>query len=219
MTSKITQDQVPHAPDDLLHPYSRKLFRHWESIRGELSAPRKSEVDLRHIAELLPQIGILERQPLQSLYNWRLAGTGICKIFGHEVTKCEFMAGWNPFEKKTISRALDATVSGHQPCVARLKGHTEDGDMFGLELLALPIATKRAGITHVLVSLSKFRDTRRIEQHPLTTFELSRLKMIWTEHADGKVHSRRPEGLEPAEADGQARPVFRVIEGGLSLPN
>ena len=217
MTTTNNNDQVPYTPDDILHPSSRKLFHHWESVRGEDSAPRKLDIDLKHLADLLPQIGILQRHPLQSVYNWRLAGSGICDIFGTEVTKSRFMDDWDDFERTVISQALDAAISGHQPCVARLRATNQHGDLTGLELLALPVSTKKANITHLLIGLFRFREPEKTEQQPLTSFDLSRLKMIWTEHAHDKVHGHHRNPPQPGIADAPARPVFRVIEGGLSV--
>ncbi len=216
MTTTSSNNQVPDTPDDILHPSSRLLFRHWESVRGEDSAPRKLDIDLKHLAGLLPNIGILQRHPLQPVYHWRLAGSGICKIFGTEVTKTRFMEGWDDFESTVISKALDASISGHQPCVARLRAYSPHSDLTGLELLALPVTTKTANVTHLLIGLFRFREPAKADRQPLTHFDLSRLKMIWTEHAREKVHCQRRKEQQSGIAETPARPVFRVIDGGLS---
>lgn len=216
MNTTSNNDQFSCALDDILHPGSRYLFRHWESVRGEQSAPLKSDIDLKHLKDHLPHIGILQRHALKSSYRWRLAGTAICRLFGSEVTNAEFMADWHEFERKTIAQALDSTVGGHQPCVARLKAQNKYGDIVGLELLALPVITKQAHVTHLLVGLSQFRELDKIHPRALTDFELSRLKMIWTEHAKAKVHSVLAHDPHAIQTGAPERPVFRVIEGGLN---
>ena len=40
------------APEEILHPGSRALFRYWETIRMEDSAPNRRRLDLNRLAPL-----------------------------------------------------------------------------------------------------------------------------------------------------------------------
>ena len=216
MTTPSTKDQADRTPDDILHPDNRQLFRYWESIRGEQSAPSKSDIDLKKISRLLPYLGILERHPLRQLYHWRLAGTGICKLFNSRLTGEQFMSDWQAFESSVVSRMLDSVISSHQPSIARIKASNSQGDSIGLELLALPYATSKPNITHLLVGIVMFREPSWLGQQEITGIELSKVKMICTEHASSHSASGAAISLSPAQAGDINQPLFRVIEGGLT---
>lgn len=216
MTTTSNLTQTDSTPDDILHPDSRKLFRYWESIRREKSAPDKSDFDLKQIANLLPFMGVLQRHPLKQVYNWRLAGTGICRMFTANLTNTQFVHDWQPFESSVISRMLDTAVSSHQPCVARIKASNSQGDTIGLELLVLPVATSSPAITHLYVGLVPFRQPAWLGKDALTYFELSKVRMIWTEHGAEHRNSNAQTAIALAPADQMNRPFFRVIQGGLS---
>ena len=216
MTTTNSLSPANHTPEDILHPDSRKLFRYWESIRREKTAPTKADLDIRQIAGLLPFLGILERHPLRQVYHWRLAGTGICKVFARELTQRRFLEGWPEFETSVLSRMLDTVVSTHQPSIARIKASSEHGEIIGLELLVLPVTTDRPNVTHLLVALVPFREPIWIGEVPLATFELSKVKMIWTEHANGHANTDFGAALIQSTSQVTHRPHFRVIDGGLS---
>jgi hypothetical protein len=216
MTTTNSLSPANHTPEDILHPDSRKLFRYWEGLRREKTAPAKSDLDIKQIAGILPFLGILERHPLRQVYHWRLAGTGICKVFAHNLTQTRFLAGWPEFETSVLSRMLDTVVSNHQPSIARIKAGSEHGEIIGLELLVLPVTTDRPNVTHLLVALVPFREPLWIGEIPLATFELSKVKTIWTEHASSHASTHIGAALTPTSGQTSNRPLFRVIDGGLT---
>ncbi len=202
------------APETILHPTSRELFRYWERLRKEDSAPQKNTLELKEIPSLLPHIGILERHPLKQQYSWRLAGTGLCKLFGREMTGTQFLKGWPEFEASVVARMLDAVVSSHQPAIARIRASNSVGEQLGLELLALPLATERPNRTLVLTGLMAFRQPLWLGKKQLTQFELSRVKMITTEHAGTNACDSHLAAFGDGTESEPGRPLFRVIEGG-----
>lgn len=212
-TRETTANQ--RTPEEILHPDSRTLFRFWESIRGENSTAQRSNIDLRQIKELLPWLAIMERHPLKPEYSWRLAGTGICKIWHKEITGDIFMADWDQFERDTVCRLMDNVIASHQPCVARFKAVYEDGEMLGLEMLSLPVTASNRQTTQIMAGFVPFRMPLWLGQNTISRLELSSVKTIWTEHY--KQAPRHVPDVARDTASSSSRPLFRVIEGGREI--
>ena len=47
---------------ETVHSQSRMLFRIWEAMRGERSAPYRSDLDLKQARKLMPHLFIAEQQ-------------------------------------------------------------------------------------------------------------------------------------------------------------
>ena len=201
-------------PDDILHPTSRSFFRHWEAVRGERPMPARPDIDLAALAPILPWLCILERDPRRRVYTWRLAGTGVCRLWGKELTGREMLAGWDGFERETMTRLLDSVSATHQPCAARFRARSFGGEELGIEMMAVPVlACRPAGDeVQVLAALAPFRDPHWLGRDPLVSFQLARVRVLWTSampEADAAMFRL------PALA-GAAGPAarLRVIDGG-----
>ncbi len=199
------------TPEEILHPDSRELFRFWERVRGENSAIARNQVDLRQIRKILPWIAILERHPLRPAYTWRLAGSGVCRIWNAELTAQPFLADASAYDHDTICRLLDNVVASHQPCISRYKAVYEDGEMLGLEMLAVPVLSASGTTTQLLCSVVPFRAPYWLGQACITRLELSKVKMIWTEHFDHHANHTN-KLIDRTRVDGG--PLLRVIDGG-----
>lgn len=203
------QPDACQGESQILHPGSRALFRYWEGIRGEESAPRRDQIDLKQIRNLVPGLAIIERTSGISRYRWRLAGSEICEIFRHEVTGRPVLEGWNPFERDVIARLLDGAVDHRQPCILRFRLHSDHGQLIGTEMIGLPLRAADGSI-HVFGGMFAFRDIHPISYTGIVAMELSGARAIWTEHLPGdqriNVQFREP-------ATRPFRP-FQVFAGG-----
>ena len=73
------------------HPVSREFFTYWESKRGEARAPERGDVDPSALRELLGDIFVLSYDDAAT-YPFRVAGTRVCALFGHDVKDASFPA-------------------------------------------------------------------------------------------------------------------------------
>lgn len=194
------------APPEIVHPSCRELFRYWERLRGERSAPSRDQIDLRAMAAILPWVGILERDGARRSYRWRVAGTGITSLWGRSLAGRELTVGWPDFERRTVVWALDAVTVRLQPFVARLNVMGADNGPVGIELLALPVEARAPGAIQVLCALLPFRDPVSISRSAFAGIELSNLRAIWVEPLPGDALARQ------ARLGGPCR--LRVIAGG-----
>jgi hypothetical protein len=202
------------APREILHPLSRALFRYWEKVRGERSAPDRRDIDLKEIREIVRWLCILEREPVRQCYRWRLAGTGICRIFGRELTGDSVFRQWDRFEQQMLSGMLDQVIGTLQPSVSRIRAVTLSGEQLGLELIALPMLPERGMVPHIFGALIPFREPDWLGADPLTSFSLSAVKVIWTEPIPGEAGPAAD--LKPRSARGRTIVPFQVIDGGLA---
>lgn len=209
-------DEKPKTkvPSDIMHPSSRILFRFWEATRGEMAAAKKQDLDLKKVAKILPNLCILERELNKPAYKWRLAGTGICRIWGHELTNTDVLANWPEFEKQTMLSGFDMVVATMQPCVARFKALTDQGEEIGIEFIGFPIQDSNTGAIQILAAMVPFRSPNWLGTQNLINFEISSMRKIWTDNV--------PQDSEANPIDisfgkkNQTPPFLKVIEGGKS---
>lgn len=198
-------------PEEILHPGSRALFRYWEGLRGERSAPNRDELDLFAVRQHLPSLFIMERHLARQSYRWRLTGTKICEIWRQELTGKDVLANWPPFERDLAVRLLDGVVGSMQPCVMRFRLYSSLNHQIPVEMLCLPLRNYTRDAIHVLGSIMAFSDAGKLGYDRIQNVELLSARAIWTEPVPG----------DPLVSTGGrmiARPTanFRVIEGGKS---
>ena len=194
------------APEAILHPGSRHLFSYWNGLRRDRAAPGRQEIELRALAPILPWLGIVERQARPRRHRWRLAGTGIGRIWGSGLTGAAVAADWAEVYRHALVRALDGVCERRQPFVARLKATSAEGEALGIELFAAPVAIDDDKTVQTLCSVLPFRDPQWLGHVPLVDIELSTLTAIWL----------GPLPDEISHLQGSVAPRLRVIRGGRS---
>lgn len=195
--------QATATPEEMLHPGSRALFRYWEAIRGEMSAPPRDWLDLKKIRSLVPFLFMIERRPGKS-YVWRLAGTGVCELWGMELTGKPALARGERFERETVASLLDGVIDAHQPFVLRFRLKSAMGLSVAAEFVGLPLRARNGEGTYVFGVIMPFREVTRPRHDEVTGFELSAARTIWTEPVPGA-------GLSPVKNAAQG---FQIINGG-----
>ena len=167
------------APEAILHPASRSLFGYWNWLRAGRSAPCRRDIDLRPLAPILPWLGIMEREPDLRCHRWRLAGTGIARLWGRGLTGQQVAADWPDVYRRALVRALDGVCERQQPFVARLKAVSADGDALGIELFAATVEAAEGGAFQALCTVVPFREPLWLGRVPLVDIELTTLTAIW----------------------------------------
>ena len=195
---------------EILNPASRWLFRYWESIRGEQCAAPRSRVEIAPLRQQLPWIFIAERAVEGNLHPLRLAGTEICRLWGENMTRKCLFASWSKFERDTIAGLFDGVLDQNQPFVMRVRARSAFGNSVSIEILGVPVVDDRSGATQVLGSVIPFRIPEWLGADHLVAFELSAVRIIWTDAVPQEpalMHPQRVHG-------GQRKPKLSVIRGG-----
>ncbi len=203
-------NQLSQVDSQILHPGTRLLFRHWETVRAERAAPKRDDLDLRHIRSLLPNVLIIEREEGDDNYRWRLAGTDLCHIFRRELTGQDALALGDRFERQTIRKLYQSVITSLQPCLLRYKLTTDTGVVIGVEQVGLPLLNTAETKVHVFGGLFSFNDTSSLNYHAVVGIELASARTIWTEHLPGDKLVERL--THPANSP----QWLRVIAGGKS---
>lgn len=105
----------PELGDDL-----RAALDYWHKKRGQRLAPCRADIDPVEIAPLLPRVMLVDvsAEPLD--FRFRLAGTGIFKIHGAELTNKRALELEPPAYAALIHRLYCDTLARRAPLAHRL---------------------------------------------------------------------------------------------------
>jgi hypothetical protein len=200
-----TSTGTTQVNNQVLHPGSRALFRYWEGLRAENPFPRRRQILLDDLKDIMPQLMILEPDRTKSTFRFRLSGTGVDLLFCQTLTGKDALAGWDSFERDVMMRILRVAHESYQPALIRMRLFTDLNEIIGAELLALPVERNdRRGI-ELFGGLFPFADVNRMAFNRITTRQLVTTRTVWTEHVDGQ-----------GSLSARTKPALRVIAGGLT---
>lgn len=117
---------------------TRKLFAYWNERRGSRLAPERGDIEPGAIREILGDSFIVAFDPASD-HPFRLTGTRVCMLLGHELKGEPFVQLWDQASRQRV-RDLAATVAGEAVAtVAGVTARTAEGSHAALELLLLPL--------------------------------------------------------------------------------
>jgi hypothetical protein len=91
----------------------------------------------------------------------------------------------------------------------RCRARTDSGRLVNLEIIGLPVETEDGGTTQVMGLVMPLGDPDLLRGEPLVSFELTSVRIIWTEPVPGQPKS-------PEEAEAKPLRHLQVIDGGLA---
>ncbi|WP_374634992.1 PAS domain-containing protein [Ferrovibrio sp.] len=141
------------SPGEAMHPNIKRLYEHWRALAPDRPLPGRQHIDPLNFPDLLPGIWLLqvERDPLR--FRYRLAGTNIVEVAGHEVTGL-YMEEAHPQIKNqpnALARYINAAKNGRP---SRRKGKAtlwQHKDFHLIENLLLPLAKDGETVDMILV--------------------------------------------------------------------
>ena len=83
------------------------LYKYWNGVRAGRIAPRRLEIEPARIAGILAETFMLERITAAE-FQFRLAGSRLCELFGSELRGTDFLDGWNAADRDLLERQLAA---------------------------------------------------------------------------------------------------------------
>jgi hypothetical protein len=200
---------------------TRELFAYWNRLRGARSAPERADVDPGAIREILSDTFMLEAGD-DGDFPFRLSGSRICALMGHEMKGALFLDMWTGADRATVAGALATVSDDAAVAVLGARGETDLGRQVDLELVMLPL--RHRGRTHarIIGALAPVETPYWLGSCPVTHFELASLRMIWPSGrrqtmASQVAASPTPPALQPGAAmAGAARRIgrFLVFDGG-----
>src|SRR5882757_4769941 len=124
------------------HPSIRHLFDYWNGRRGRRVAPARSDIDPRAIRHVLADTFILSGDPRRG-YQFRLAGTRVCSLFGRELKGEAFLDLWSLASRDEVGTMLATVADEAVGVVVDAAGMSAAGATLSLELLLLPLSYGR----------------------------------------------------------------------------
>ncbi|MDR4308370.1 PAS domain-containing protein [Chelatococcus sambhunathii] len=193
---------------------TKDLFGYWNRLRGARAAPERSDVDPAAIRGTLADVFILEVDRLAT-FPFRLSGSRICALTGHEMRGERFLDLWRGPDRETVRGALDSVSDDAAVAVVGARGLTELDRRVDLEIALLPL--RHRGRTHarLLGSMAPVETPYWLGVSPVTRFELTSLRMIWPS-GRRRFRDADPEPSPPPTIRDAGRRIgrFFVFDGG-----
>jgi hypothetical protein len=124
------------------HAASRELYAYWEERRGTRPAPERADIEPGAIRGVLSDAFILGLDHFGN-YPMRLAGTRVCALFGREIKAESFLDLWTPPCRRVVADLLAILADEYVGTVAGVTAQNSAGEAIDLELLFLPLGTRR----------------------------------------------------------------------------
>jgi len=124
---------------------SRELYAYWNLLRGQRSAPERSEIDPGAIRGVLADTFILEVDSVNR-YPLRIAGTRTNALFLRELKGAAFLDLWQAADQQEIATLLAGLTDEAAAVLAGASAGPQGLQPLELELLLLPL--RHHGNTH-----------------------------------------------------------------------
>lgn len=203
-----------------MQPSLQTLQSYWNEVRAGRLAPQRLEIEPSRIAGILSETFMLERIDAGK-YQFRLAGTRLCEVFGSELRGKNFLDGWSDEDRLLLERYL--TTISEQGAAALLTIEGAFDTRHRVELAANLLPLLHAGkITRIIGAMSATSAPYWLGTEPLRSRRLKHHQLVWP---DGRPHAMlarlgQQAPFHPALTGAGVRVVktgqrrFRVLEGG-----
>ena len=140
---------------EAVYPANRSILEYWLSLRRDDALPLRTDLDPRHIRQSLSKLMIIQVWPGERVVG-RLAGTGIVRMIGRDLTGCDIIANTAPeFRRERMARYMNCLGGLVHRSVRTIQGVS--GEAVRSECLLLPFADVREdGSRQVLMAVDWF---------------------------------------------------------------
>jgi hypothetical protein len=189
----------------MLNAHTQKLLSYWRRLRGERSVPRKDEIDPRAIKDHLAYSFLIERHGSDN-FLFRLAGTGLCELFGQELKGHNFTHYWANEARSAARTALTRVAHLAVPTVAVCVAETADLKHIRCEMILVPFEGERGEGPMMLGHLQPLEPLAR-----LAGKKIVRLRMTASAILTGDAHSASELAFEERQRDAKAASHLKVV--------
>jgi hypothetical protein len=202
-----------------------QLFQYWNRLRGNLPAPKRTQIEPFDIQDVLSQTFILECGSHNCAMTFRLAGTAISNLFCRPLRGDLFSELFESRNRPVISRLMRNCYQNGSVVLLELSAQSVSGRQTLLELIMLPLHDEPAG-HRILGCIAPHQTQFWHGLEPVSHIDLYSIRIVDPNH-DPLFLKNRPEvpiapTLSPTESHVQLAPrhtgeriaQFLVIEGG-----
>src|SRR5437868_13181302 len=156
--------------NSMKHPSSREFYAYWDKMRGNASAPDRSDIEPSAVRELLGDIFVLSYDA-EAGYPFRVAGTRVCALLGRDVKDQSFSSLFAADSRREIEDIIGCVAEEMLAAVAGISAISENGSLAHLELLLLPFNTRAHSPVSLTGLLAPFeRDLTTLRDFRLTSW-------------------------------------------------
>jgi hypothetical protein len=201
------------------HRPLQSLYAYWNELRAGRLAPRRLEIEPSRIAPILAETFMLERAGTGA-YQFRLAGTRLCEVFGSELRGSDFLAGWNEQDKVVLERQLATVCERGGVLTLGMEAGSDVRHRLELEVILLPLMHAGNTITRIIGAMGAATSPHWLSSQRLTERRLLRHDLMWPDGRPHAVIERGTRQVPFVRALGDIRIVrrerraFRVLQGG-----
>jgi len=191
------------------HPTTRQLYAYWTQRRGVRAAPDRGDIEPAAIRTLLSDSFVLAGDVKD--HRFRVAGTGICALFGRELRGEPFASIWDSADARSAHDALMAVVEeGTGFVVGAEAQYGGDAQTASFELLVLPLSYRGVIGARVIGALAALERPPWLEMCTVEPLHFGAVRYL----SDAARSSPAP--ITPAVDPARLRRRFTVIDGGLA---
>ncbi len=161
----------------MTHQTVQGLLDYWNDLRGSRPAPKRSEIEPRDLKRILPHVFILERNDRWT-YRFRLAGTGLCSVYGMEFRRHNMAALWQDESQQDILALLNDVTGSGTIGLVEYTAETPDDRQLSLEMVLLPLAQDNGAITRVLGAIVALDEFPWVGEHMLIRQWVDRIQRL-----------------------------------------
>jgi len=190
-------------------PPARKLFAYWNDRRGSRLAPERGDIEPGAIRGILGDSFIITFDAAAG-HPFRLAGTRVCALFGHELKGEPFVQRWDASTRALAAELVAIVADEAIAVVAGVSARTAEGSRADLELLLLPLyhrGKRHVRLLGVLAPLAV--------PYWLGAERVVGLTLGATRHLGPTVEAIAAPRLVRGDAAGRVRHGLTVYDGGL----
>ena len=189
------------------HAASRELYAYWEEKRGNRAAPERNEIDPGAIRGVLSDTFILALDR-RAGHPLRLAGTRVCALFDREIKGESFLDLWAPSSRPIMASLITILADECSGTVAGVTAANASGEEINLELLLLPLGSRRPSFARAIGVLAPLKVPSWLGTSPIGPLTLGGRR-----HVGAELEMRLlPRFLTP-----RLRRGLKVYDGGLAV--
>ena len=190
------------------HAASRELYAYWEEKRGTRPAPERAEIEPGAIRGVLSDAFILALDRSTG-HPIRLAGTRVCALFDREIKGEPFLNLWTAASRPIIGSLLAILADECTGTVAGVTAQNANGEPIDLELLLLPLGTRRPSFARAIGVLAPLKVPSWLGVSPIGALTLGGRR-----HVGAELEKR----LLPRFMTPRLRRGLMVYQGGRTTP-
>lgn len=189
-----------------------QIFDYWNKLRGSEIAPLRTQVEPRDIRHLLSSLFMLETSGAGRV-TFRLAGTRICDLFGHDLGGSCLSELWAHGHEDMEKTAIGVMEHGI-PALLNATGYSTAGHRAAFEIILLPLRDADGECGKLLGAIAPATTASWLEVVPLQFLALDRSRLL---HEQLYPLANTTQGAnEPQAATSRSRSIADTVRRLMS---